>query len=250
MKKNGKILYSFLFVLLGFVFYFNNFLKDNNTNNPIFSVNKEEKVLSLTFDINWAETEYLYNILDVLDKYNVKGTFFLMGRWINYSDENIEKLKEIKNRGHELGNHSYIHPMFTNISKERMISEIKKTEDVIMEHTGIKTNLFRCPSGDYNEEVIKTVNSIGYFPIQWDVDSLDWKQLGLDKEYNRVIKNVKPGSIVLFHNNSKFTPENLDKIISNLKEQNYSFLTVGEMIYKEDYIVDNNGIQHKNSLNN
>ena len=69
---------------------------------PIYSVDKEEKEIALTFDINWAENDYIYSILDTLDKYNVKGTFFVMGGWVNYSDENVVKLKKISERGHEI----------------------------------------------------------------------------------------------------------------------------------------------------
>ncbi|EOR26838.1 putative xylanase/chitin deacetylase [Clostridium sartagoforme AAU1] len=93
---------------------------------PIYRVNKDEKVISLSFDINWAEKDEIYNILEVLDKYNVKATFFIMGGWVNYSEENREKLIKIKEGGHEIGNHSYIHPMFTKIDENRMKEELEK----------------------------------------------------------------------------------------------------------------------------
>ena len=96
---------------------------------PIYRVCTEEKKVALTFDVNWAENEYIYEILDVLNENNAKGTFFIMGGWVNYSDENREKLMKINDGGHEIGNHSYIHPSFTKINHERMADEIKKTED-------------------------------------------------------------------------------------------------------------------------
>ena len=248
MNKLEKNLIAFLFLFIIVLGSTSILVKGNQKIQPIFSVDRDDKAVALTFDINWAENDSLISILDVLDKYNVKGTFFLMGRWINYSEENLEKLKEINKRGHEIGNHSYIHPMFTKITPERMIEEVKKTEDIIYEHTGTKTKLFRCPSGDYNDSVIKTVDKLGYNTIQWDVDSVDWKEIGQEAEYNRVINKIKSGSIVLFHNNAKYTPKNLPIIIENLIKEGYKFLTVGDLIYKENFIIDNNGVQKR--LNN
>lgn len=213
---------------------------------PIYSVDTEEKTVSLTFDINWAEKDNLESILNILDKYNVKGTFFIMGGWVNYSEDNINKLIEINKRGNEIGNHSYMHPGFTKITFEKMKEELKKTDDIIEKYTGKKPELFRFPSGEYNKDCFEKVKGLGYTCIQWDTDSVDWKELGADVEYNRVMKKVKPGSIMLFHNNAKYTPENLEKIINELQKQGYVFKPVGEMIYKNDYTIDEQGIQHKN----
>ena len=144
---------------------------NNQAKLPIFRVNTEEKEIALTFDINWTEEEHLDEILQVLKKYDVKGTFFIMGGWINYTDDNKEKLKNIYNDGHEIGNHSYIHPNFVNITEERMNDELQKTEDIIYETIGCNTKLFRFPSGSYNEKALNYVLSKGYKCIQWDVDS-------------------------------------------------------------------------------
>ena len=215
------------------------------TNIPIYSVNKDEKVASLTFDINWGERDYLNDILEVLNKYNVKATFFIMGGWVNYSVDNLEKLKAIDKAGHEIGNHSYIHPSFTSISSDRMQQELKKTDDTLEAAIGKKTKLFRFPSGDYNAQAVKFVKSAGYIPIQWDVDSVDWREQGADIEYSRITKKIKPGSIILFHNNAKFTPENLEKLIGSYTKEGYKFIPVGELIYMENDSVDKNGIQFR-----
>ena len=218
---------------------------NNPSKLPIFRVNTEEKEVALTFDINWAEEDHLDEILQILKKYDAKGTFFIMGGWVNYTDDNKEKLKNIYNDGHEIGNHSYIHPNFMNITEERMNDELKKTEDIIYETIGYNTKLFRFPSGSYNEKALNYVMSKGYKCIQWDVDSVDWKQAGADVEYNRVMKNVKEGSILLFHNNAKYTPENLDRIINKLTGEGYKFLTVSELVYDDNYYIDENGVQNK-----
>lgn len=210
---------------------------------PIFSVDKEDKIAALTFDVNWAENDYIYSILDTLDKYNVKGTFFIIGGWVNYSDENVEKLKKINERGHELGNHSYMHPSFSKIGEDKIKEELKKTDDIIEKYTGKKPTLFRFPSGDFNNQSYRTVTSLGYKPIQWNVDSIDWKEDGVDIEYSRIMKKIKPGSILLFHNNAKYTPENLDKLLNDLSKDGYKFVTVSELIYDENSYIDGNGVQ-------
>ena len=212
---------------------------------PIYRVSTEEKKVALTFDVNWAENEHIYDILDVLNQNNAKGTFFIMGGWINYSDENREKLMKISEGGHEIGNHSYIHPSFTKISHERMADEIKQTEDIVYAATGSKTKLFRFPSGDYNEDALEYVRRLGYECIQWDVDSIDYKEEGAEVEYNRVMKNIKEGSIILFHNNAKYTPQNLNKIITKLMQEGYEFVTVSELIYDDNYYIDEKGEQIK-----
>ncbi|MDV4150615.1 polysaccharide deacetylase family protein [Clostridium sp. AL.422] len=220
-------------------------LAEIKSDKPIYRVKTEEKILALTFDINWAENDELYNILEVLDKYNVKATFFIMGGWVNYSEENKDKLIKIKEGGHEIGNHSYKHPMFSNITEERMREELEKTNKIIKDTIGEDIKLFRFPSGDYNKKSCEFIYNNGMISIQWDVDSLDWKQISAESEYDRVMKKVSPGSIALFHNNGKYTPGNLDKIISELLKDDYKFVKVGEMIYYNDYYIDEKGEQIK-----
>lgn len=209
---------------------------------PIFSVKKEEKVVSITFDMNWGE-DYTKEILEVLDKHEVKATFFVMGKWAIYPEENRDILKSIYSKGHEIGNHSYLHPMFSKISKERMEKEIKDTNKVIKEIIGEDTKLFRFPSGDFNSLGVKVVENMGMYPIQWDVDSVDWKNIGEAYEFKRVKDNIKPGSIILYHNTGRYTAKNVDKLLTYLKSQGYAVKPTGEMIFRENYIIDNNGLQ-------
>ncbi len=206
---------------------------------PIYSVDGKEKKIAVTFDVNWGE-DYTLEILDILDKYNVKATFFLVGRWV---DDHPEIVKQIYSRGHELGNHTDMHPDLTKVSKERIVNEIAAADAKIYNLTGFQTRVFRCPSGSYNNLVISTVEATGHLPIQWDVDSIDWKEQGAEVELNRVLKKTKPGSILLFHNNAKYTPENLNKVLKYYKEQGYELVKAGDLIYKENYYLDNNGRQ-------
>nr|WP_315122075.1 polysaccharide deacetylase family sporulation protein PdaB [uncultured Clostridium sp.] len=208
---------------------------------PIYSVGTEEKKVSITFDVNWGENNAI-EILNILDKYDIKATFFLIGNWI---DDFPEEVKEIHKRGHEIGNHSNSHPDMSRIPKEKIIHELSVTDSKIIRITGESTKLFRFPSGAYNNLSVETVNQSGYYCIQWDVDSIDWKAEGEEKEYNRVMKNTKPGSILLFHSDGKYTPKTLPRIIEDLKAKGYKFEKVGDLLYKDNYYIDHQGRQIK-----
>ena len=165
MKTKILISISLVIILILFSYYFENTSMSvigKEVLIPIYSVDTPDKKIALSFDVNWTEKDNLYSILDILDKYNINATFFIIGAWVEYEEENVAKLKAISERGHEIGNHSYIHPNFTKISHERMADEIKKTEDIVYAATGSKTKLFRFPSGDYNAEANKVVLNEGF----------------------------------------------------------------------------------------
>jgi len=208
---------------------------------PIYCVDTKEKKIAISFDASWGD-DRTDEILKILDKYNAKATFFLVGAWI---DQYPDKLKIMFDKGHEIGNHSNKHPIMTTISKNKMIEEIAATDAKIMSITGQGTNLFRCPSGEYNDLVIETVEATNHFCIQWDVDSIDWKEQGADIEFNRIVKKTKPGSILLFHNDAKYTPENLPRILEYLKTQGYEFVKISDLIYKDNYYINGEGKQIK-----
>ncbi len=206
---------------------------------PIYSVETLEKKIALSFDAAWGN-EYTMYILDTLDKYNIKSTFFLVGFWV---DKYPEDVKEIARRGHDIGNHSTTHPNMSELSQEKMLDEIQKTGKNIEKLTGKETTLFRPPFGDYNDLLIRSCKDIGYYVIQWDVDSLDWKELGVQPVVDRVTRNVRNGSIVLFHNNAKYIKEYLPLVIERLQESGYEIVPVSELIYKENFLIDNTGRQ-------
>ena len=133
---------------------------------PIYSVDTKDKKIALTFDVSWGK-DNTDEILNILDKYNVKASFFLVGGWI---DMYPELVKKIYDKGHELGNHSDKHPDLTRISKEKIIREISINDAKIMNLTGFEPKIFRCPSGAYNSLVIKTIEDTGHYVIQWDVE--------------------------------------------------------------------------------
>ena len=206
---------------------------------PIYSVDRKDKKIAITIDCAWGD-DYTLNILDILDKYNVKATFFLVGFWI---DEYPHQVKEIHNRGHEIGNHSSTHPNMSQLSREEIRGELETTGIKIQELTNKKPIVFRPPYGDYNDMLIQTARELGYYTIQWDIDSLDWKELGVEPVVDRVVKNVTDGSIILCHNNAKYIREYLPIIIQRLQEKGYEFTPVSQLIYKDNFEIDNSGRQ-------
>lgn len=208
---------------------------------PIYKVDRNDKKIALTFDVNWGDNN-IDEILDILDKYDIKASFFVIGKWAEDNKTEVIKLYE---RGQEIGNHSYSHKYFSKISKETMKSEIVKCDYVIEKIIGTKPYLFRFPSGEYNNMAVDMVYSTSHFPVQWSVDSIDWKEQGRDIEYNRVVSKTKSGDIILFHTNARYTPENLSKVIETLKLKGFDFITLSELIYKDSKKTDNFGKQLK-----
>jgi len=208
---------------------------------PIYCVKTDEKKVALTFDCAF-ENDDTQKILDILDKYNIKATFFLTGDWIEKYPEEVKKLAAA---GHDIGNHSENHKDMTELTREECVNEIMGIHDEVAGLTGIEMTLFRAPYGDYNKTVLDTAKECGYDAIQWDIDSQDWKDHGVDSILNRVLKNknLGNGSIILMHNGAKFTPEALGLVIAGLQDKGFEIVPVSKLIYTGDYSVDKTGRQ-------
>lgn len=208
---------------------------------PIYCVDTEKKCVALTFDAAWGN-EDTQDLIDTLKKYNAKATFFLVGSWV---DKYPESVKALSDAGHSIQNHSNSHPNLPQLSAEGIKKEITLCNEKIQKITKKCPTLIRPPYGDYSNNVINCVNDLGMYTIQWDVDSLDWKDLSADEIYNRVVNKVQNGSIVLFHNAALNTPEALGRILETLSKKGYKFVTVEDLIYKSDYTIDITGKQFK-----
>ncbi|MBQ7957878.1 MAG: polysaccharide deacetylase family protein [Clostridia bacterium] len=206
---------------------------------PIYCVDTQKKYVALTFDAAWGN-EDTQQLIDTLKKHNAKATFFLVGSWV---DKYPESVRALSKAGHSIQNHSDTHPNMPQLSKEGMRQEITLCNEKIRRITNKTPSLIRPPFGDYSNSLIETVNDLGMYTIQWDVDSLDWKDLSADEIYNRVINKVQNGSIVLFHNAALNTPEALDRILETLTKEGYEFVTVEKLIYKTNYTIDHTGKQ-------
>lgn len=206
---------------------------------PIYCVKRDNKAVSLTFDAAWGN-EDTQMLIDILAKYNVKATFFVVGAWV---DKYPESVKALSDAGHEVMNHSNDHAHFSKLSADQIIANITASNNKIAGVTGVAPTLFRAPYGEYDDHVIKTLTSMGMFTIQWDVDSLDWKDLSAAEITQRVTSKVQPGSIVLFHNAALHTPEALPSIIEFLIANGYSIVPVSQLILKGDFTIDHTGRQ-------
>ena len=182
-------------------------------------------------------------ILDTLTKNNVHITFFMVGEWV---DKYPEAVKKIYEAGHEIGSHSNTHPHVNNLSAEKNLEEINLSVNKIEKITGQKTNLYRAPYGEYNDTVIQTAQENRYFIIQWNLDTLDYEGLAGDEMWARIENKLDKGSIILSHNGTKHTADSLDMLIKNIKSSGYEITTVSDLIYKENYSINNNGTQMKN----
>lgn len=211
---------------------------------PIYCVETDKPQIALTFDAAWGN-EDTKQIMEILRKHNVKVTFFMTGGWV---DSYPEDVKMILAEGHDLGNHSENHKNMSQISDSEIKEEVMKVHEKVKELTGYDMFLFRPPYGDYDNHVIKGVRACGYYPIQWDVDSLDWKDYGVDSIVNTVCshKHLGNGSIILCHNGAKYTSQALDTLITTLKDKGYEFVPLSQLIIRDDYHLDHEGRQHAN----
>lgn len=207
---------------------------------PVYSVEREDPVISVSFDASWGGDKTM-GILDLLDQYNAKATFYLVGIWV---DKFPELVKEIHDRGHEIGNHSDTHPHMTQISESQMRKELKDMSDKVEAITGERPKLFRPPYGDYNNQVVTVAREEGYEVVQWSVDSLDWKNRGVDDLVKRATSNVSKGDIILFHNDSQYILEALPTVLKSYADQGFTMIPCGEILLTGDTTIDVQGKQH------
>lgn len=209
---------------------------------PIYSVECEGKKCAITFDCAWGAAD-IPDILDTLDKYRAKATFFVVGLWAEKYPDMVKMMSE---RGHDVANHGYSHAHMSQIPEAKIEEEILRCSEVIEKTTGTKVSLFRPPYGDYNAATVKVARKLAHQAIQWDVDSLDWKKdMSFEEIYQRVTRRVKAGSIILFHNDTLYTQEVLPSILENLVNNGYDCVTVSQLILKENYKIRYDGRQMK-----
>lgn len=206
---------------------------------PIYCVQRDQKLVSISFDAAWGN-EDTQQLIDILSQYKVPATFFVVGEWV---DKYPESVKALHDAGHEVMNHSNTHAHYPQLSADQVVADLNACNDKIEAVTGVRPTLVRLPYGDYDDSSVNAVRSIGMEPIQWDVDSLDWKDLAAGEITQRVTSKVQPGSIVLFHNAALHTPEALPAIIQTLLQEGYTFVPISQIILTGEYTIDHTGRQ-------
>lgn len=208
---------------------------------PIYAVETDEKKVAITFDAAWSnqDTDELINILK---KHNAKATFFIVGDW---AEKFPESVKAFYDNGHTIANHSDTHKAFSKCTYKEIREEIMNCNAKLEKIIGAKVTLVRAPSGDYTNQSLDVARELSMPMIQWDVDSLDYKGLSVDEIVKRITSRTVNGSIILFHNGVENTAAALDKTLTELEKKGYSFVSVDELIYKDNYYLDHTGRQHK-----
>lgn len=211
---------------------------------PIYCVETDKPQVAISFDAAWGNEDTKI-LLDILRKNNVQATFFMTGGWVESYPEDV---RAILADGHDLGNHSEHHKNMSQISSEECLEEVNSVHEKVRELTGYEMFLFRPPYGDYDNKVMKSVESCGYYGIQWSIDSLDWKDYGAKDIVKRVVESdkLKNGAIVLMHNGAKYTPEALADVIKGIRDKGYEIVPISELIYRDHYHMLADGTQVKN----
>ncbi|HJV47072.1 MAG TPA: polysaccharide deacetylase family sporulation protein PdaB [Bacillota bacterium] len=195
----------------------------------IYKVETKQKKLALTFDISWGEQRAI-PILDVLKQKGVKNaTFFLSAEW---SKDHPDIVKRILDQGYEIGSHGYKHINYSRLTDEEIRTQMKKADGILQQLTGKKTALIRTPNGDIDKRVLTIADEMKYTVIQWDTDSKDWLNPGVDQIVQNVVKKAHPGDIILMHasDSCKQTHLALPTIIDDLKQKGYDFTSVSGLI--------------------
>ena len=187
---------------------------DENKNNVCFMINV------------YQGEEYVKNIMDILDIYNVKTTFFIGGSW---AVKNVDLVKEIYTRGHEIGNHGFYHKDQNKLDFDANVQEIKMCHEVVSKNLGIEMTLFAPPSGAYNITTVDAATSLNYKTIMWTHDTIDWRDQDADLIYNRATKNLSNGDLILMHPTKK-TVEAMTSIISTAINNGFNPTTVSNCL--------------------
>jgi len=206
----------------------------------VYNVARTDKVLSISFDAAWGDSQ-TEAILDILDRYGVKTTFFLVGFWV---DRHPELVREMVRRGHEIGNHSATHPHMSQLSESKIREELRIVSDKVEQIIGVPTTLFRPPYGEYNDAVVRVSRQEGHECVQWNVDSLDWKNYGVQHMIDQCTRSIQPGDIVLFHNDSKYILDALPAILQAYQDAGFRVIPVSEILLEGETWIDHKGTQH------
>ncbi len=190
-----------------------------------YSGNENSKKVSLMINVYWG-TEFLDDMLQILEENDVKTTFFVGGTWAVKESDMLEKIYKA---GHEIGNHGYYHKEQGKLTADKNYEEIVNTHKLVKQILGIDMNLFAPPSGSYNKKTVEMANELGYKTIMWTEgrDTIDWRDKDSEVIYSRAIKNCKGGDFVLMHP-TEATKNALDRIIKTLKQQGFELCTVSE----------------------
>lgn len=192
-----------------------------------------DKEIYFTFD-NGYEQGYTEEVLEVLKKHQVPATFFVTGHYVKTEPDLVKRMVD---EGHIIGNHSYSHPDFTTMTKEEMKKELDKLEKAVADVSGQKQTVYlRPPRGTFNENTLKWATEFGYVHVFWSLAFKDWEinnQKGWKYSYDQIMTQIHPGAILLLHTVSEDNAKALDKVITQLKKDGYTFKSLDDLMKKQ-----------------
>ena len=245
VKKKRAGLFVVCTLVLGAVFLspgVRMVFQSGNRNLPVYSVEREDNTIALTFNCAWGD-EDIQSVLEALDKYNAKATFFLVGQW---AEKYPQSAKAIADKGHELGGHSYDHKDYSKLTKQQLEEDITKTIKAIEEATDARIKVFRAPSGSYNDDAVAAIEKSGCVPVQWSVDTIDYGGADCESIFRRATEKTAAGDIILMHTGTDNTAAALPRILDSLGGK-FRFSKVSDLLLTENFYVDNAGKMRKNS---
>ena len=208
---------------------------------PIYSVETGDANVALTINCAWGNDD-IPELLSILKQYNIKATFFIVGDWCDKFPESVELISAA---GHEIGSHSDTHADMTRLNDEDILREIEVSRAKLQKTAGVPVTMFRPPSGAYNDRVVELIRDCGMYPVQWDCDSIDYKNPSPETMRERIIKKIKNGSIMLFHSGADNTPAALPLVIEAVTAKGYTFVSMSKLVHEPPYTVDMQGRQHE-----
>lgn len=195
----------------------------SNVDERVYYRGASEDGVSLMFNVYWG-TEEVYGILDVLDEYDAKATFFLGGSW---ADDNVSCVREIAGRGHEIGSHGYFHRDHDKLGYEENLSEIRTSVEFLSLASGQTVSLFAPPSGAYNAETLDACDALSLRAVMWSRDTVDWRDKDEELCFSRATRDAKGGDLILMHP-MPHTLKALPRILAYLRENGLRAISVGE----------------------
>lgn len=216
------LMFTIMILYLGASSYSYAFSYQND--DVIYNGNRGSNKVSLMINVYWG-TEYIRDMLNILDTYNVKCTFFIGGMW---AEKEQEMLVEIYNRGHEIGNHGYFHKDQEYLDYTQNLEEIEVTHKLVSSIlNGYEMNLFAPPSGSFNKSTLEASKSLGYSTIMWSKDTIDWRDKDANLIFSRATDKVTGGELILAHP-TEMTLKALPMILEYYKLNNLTACTVSE----------------------
>lgn len=202
-----------------------NYVFSYQNENVIYNGNTKSNKVSLMINVYWG-TEYIDDILSVLEEYGVKTTFFVGGQWVEKESEMLEKIIA---DGHEIGNHGYFHKDQEYLNYDQNYEEIKVNHELVKGLTGVEMNLFAPPSGSFNKSTLSSAKDLGYSVIMWSRDTIDWRDKDANTIFSRATSGVKGGDLILAHPTSE-TLKALPLILEYYKINNLVCTTVTDCL--------------------